>query len=127
MQIWLEANQQAHDFVPPDYWRNHYAEVSRLLPQAEVHVLEEGGEILGFIGLDGEYVAGLFVRRDARGRGVGRALLAHARRTHRCLTLQVYRENSRAVAFYEREGFHIQSEQTDESTGCTELLMEWRA
>ena len=24
MQIWLKTNQEAHNFISPDYWSSHY-------------------------------------------------------------------------------------------------------
>ena len=36
MEIWLQTNEEAHDFIPADYWRENYDKVKTLLPQAEV-------------------------------------------------------------------------------------------
>lgn len=46
----------AHSFIPTEYWKANQALVRELLPQAEVYVYEKNGEILGFAGLDGEYI-----------------------------------------------------------------------
>lgn len=54
--LWLAANLQAHSFIPAEYWKANQALVRKLLPQAEAYVYEKGGEILGFAGLDGEYI-----------------------------------------------------------------------
>ena len=43
------------------------------------------------------------------------------------LTLSVYQKNVRAVKFYQRENFMIQSECIDENTGEVEYFMEWNA
>lgn len=56
------------------------------------------------------YVEILVVAEDAEGRGVGRALMAHAEqwgRTHGCheVVLDVFANNPSAIAFYERIGF----------------------
>lgn len=126
MQIWLSGNEQAHPFVPASYWRGVADAVRRELPHAEVLVHEGAdGEPDGFIGLTGSYVAGLFVSRDARSRGIGSALLAEAKRRHRPLSLHVYRDNERAAAFYLREGFVVVDEGTDASTGAAEYEMAW--
>ena len=126
--IWLDANRGAHDFIPASYWLGHFEEVRTALAQAEVWVFEAEAraEISGFIGLQEDYIAGIFVRREARPGGVGRQLLPHVKAARRQLRLQVYRKNSRAAAFYRREGFYVLEEGVDPETGEAELLMEWR-
>ena len=126
--IWLDANREAHDFIPASYWLGHFEEVRTALAQAEVWVFEAEAraEISGFIGLQEDYIAGIFVRREARSGGVGRQLLDHVKAGRRQLRLQVYRKNSRATGFYRREGFYVLEEGVDPGTGEAELLMEWR-
>mgnify|MGYP005779531951 FL=1 len=127
MELWLDSNLQAHPFVPGDYWRNHFEEVRQALPEAEVYVSENGetAEIEGFIGLSGDYIAGIFVRSQSRSQGIGKQLLDQAKAVRPSLTLSVYRKNSRAVSFYQREGFSVLSQETDSGTGETEFVMAW--
>ncbi|MGN1120349.1 MAG: GNAT family N-acetyltransferase, partial [Oscillospiraceae bacterium] len=105
MRIWIEGNLDAHSFVDGDYWRQNYTAVQREMQRAEVYVCEENGEVVGFVGLKGDYIAGLFVDREYRGRGVGKQLLDRAKKTHRELSLHVFEKNPRALRFYLREGF----------------------
>ena len=125
MRIWLEANLSAHSFVPEEYWRSNLEPVREAIASAEVYVADSGGRVLGFIGLDGGYIAGIFVSPESRGRGVGRQLLERAKARHARLELQVYAENPRARRFYEREGFSVLSEGADSGTGRAELVMAW--
>ena len=127
-QIWLDANRDAHDFIPAEYWENNFLPVKEMLLQAEVYVYTDEciNETEGFIGLDQEYIAGIFVRKGARSEGIGKALLDFVKEKKQELTLNVYRKNERAVRFYEREGFHIIERTTDESTGEKEYLMRWK-
>ena len=126
--IWLDANREAHAFIPTAYWLGHLEEVRAALAQAEVWVFadEARPELLGFVGLQGDYIAGIFVRREARSRGVGRRLLDHVKAGHPRLCLRVYEKNQRAAAFYRREGFRLVEKGVDPETGETELLLEWR-
>ena len=126
--LWLDANQEAHGFIPVSYWLGHLEEVRSALAQAEVYVFveEDRSEILGFLGLQGDYVAGIFVRREAWCCGVGRRLLDHVKGSHPRLCLRVYERNPRAAAFYRREGFRVLEEGVDPETGEREFLMEWR-
>ena len=77
------------------------------------------------MGLDGDLIAGLFVRREARGRGIGRALMDEAKGRRERLRLHVYRKNAGALRFYRREGFSVLEEQTDPGTGEAESVMVW--
>lgn len=126
MQLWLETNLQAHGFIPAAYWEENFPFVQEALPQAEVYVYETEGKIKGFLGITGEYIAGIFVDRTAQSGGIGKQLLDHAKQCKTHLTLQVYQKNKRAVAFYRREGFLIQQEAVEENTGEKEFLMAWK-
>lgn len=125
MHIWLESNIKAHFFVPESYWREQYEAVKEMIPKADVLVYETDGEILGFIGLTDDYVAGIFVAERARGEGIGKKLLDAAKKGRTGLTLYVYEKNVRAVRFYEREGFAIREKKIDEAVGELELFMNW--
>ncbi|WP_195984219.1 GNAT family N-acetyltransferase [Clostridium sp. D33t1_170424_F3] len=125
MEIWLSANLQAHPFVPRSYWESHFAEVKTMLPQAELYVAEEDGVVRGFIGLDGGYIAGLFVAEAWRSRGIGRQLLKKAKSLYLALALHVYEENEPAVRFYRREGFLQEETRVDPETNCREIRMRW--
>ncbi len=126
-EIWLNTNLTAHDFVPAQYWRDHFEEVTQALLLAEVYVYEEQGEIQGFIGLSGSYIAGIFVRGQAQSRGIGGQLLRYAKARKKRLELRVYQKNTRAIAFYRREQFQIEGEGLDGETGEKEYCMVWQA
>ncbi|MCI8909820.1 MAG: GNAT family N-acetyltransferase [Oscillibacter sp.] len=125
MELWLDANTRAHDFIPARYWADRREMVGELLPQAEVLVWEEDGVPQGFCGLNGDHLEGLFVRYGAQSRGIGKALLDAAKGRRDRLTLDVYQKNLGAAAFYRREGFGLQSEGVDENTGEAELHLVW--
>ena len=124
-QIWLDTNLKAHDFIPPEYWKGNYDTVKAMISQAEVYVYtdEDKAQILGFIGLAEDYIAGIFVRGEAQNRGIGKELLDHAKREKRKLTLNVYAKNTGAVRFYQREGFRIAEEGVDADTREKEYHM----
>ncbi|WP_312093585.1 N-acetyltransferase [Aminipila sp.] len=126
MHLWLETNQQAHNFIESSYWDSNFISVKEMLPQSTIYIYECNNQIQGFIGLVDDYIAGLFISKDNQSRGIGRTLLNYTKEKCMRLTLQVYQKNSRAVQFYLREGFSISEEQVDEETGEIEYLMEWR-
>ncbi len=126
MEIWLKGNQEAHDFISEKYWESHISEVQKQLLQAEVYVCEEEGKIKGFVGMQGEYLAGIFVEQKSRSLGIGRLLLDQAKRSHPVLSLNVYEKNERALKFYQREGFVVISKRVDEDTGEMDCTMFWK-
>lgn len=79
-EIWLASNLDAHDFIPAEYWRGNFQAVKAQLPEAEVYVCEEDGRLSGSSGLEGEYIAGLFVAKPDRSRGVGSSCWTRPRR-----------------------------------------------
>ena len=122
MEIWLEGNLTAHPFIKEEYWKQNYETVRSMLPNAEVYVFEEAGEVQGFIGMDAEYIAGLFVAEGHRGHGIGHQLISEVKRKKR-LSLHVYEKNIGAVACYRAEGFRVENRMTEKETGEQEYLM----
>lgn len=75
VDIWLDTNLKAHYFIPGQYWKNNIDLVKEMLPQAEVYVYENDCQIEGFIGLNDEYMEGIFVRDEMQSQGIGKLLL----------------------------------------------------
>ena len=123
--IWLKTNLEAHDFIPGQYWTSNYEAVKKMLPQAEVYVYEDNKIIQGFVGVRDEYIEGIFVSGKMQSHGIGKVLLDYIKDKKARLQLNVYQKNVRAMSFYQREGFTIQSEGLDEFTGEKEYVMEW--
>ncbi|MDO5538827.1 MAG: GNAT family N-acetyltransferase [Eubacteriales bacterium] len=126
-EIWLDTNTKAHDFIPLQYWRNNFETVKEMLSQAEVYVYENenSNEIQGFIGLNDDYIEGIFVWSGAQSCGIGRQLLDFVKDIKNQLSLSVYQKNTRAIRFYQRENFKIKCENTDENTDEREYIMIW--
>ena len=125
--IWLKTNLETHDFIPGQYWTSNYEAVKKMLPQAEVYVYEDNKIIQGFVGVRDEYIEGIFVSGKMQSHGIGKALLDYIKDKKARLQLNVYQKNVRAMSFYQREGFTIQSERMDEFTGETEYVMNWES
>lgn len=124
-KIWLETNIKTHDFIASNYWKEHYEIIKDMFLQAEVYVYEIEKEIMGFIGLDKEYIEGIFVLDQYQKRGIGKALLNHVKAKKEHLSLNVYQKNLNAIFFYQREGFCIQYKDVDKNTGEKEYRMVW--
>lgn len=126
-EIWLDTNIRTHSFIPAEYWQENFEPVREMLLQAEIYVYEEENpkEIQGFIGLDGMYIAGIFVWHTAQSKGIGKCLLDYAKGKKNQLSLNVYQKNTKAVLFYQREGFQVYQESIDGNTGEKEYSMQW--
>ena len=125
IKIWLDGNMQAHPFIQPDYWLNHIGYMRQVLPLSEVYVCEVEGEIAGFIGLDGDHIAGLFVSKQYQSLGVGTTLIEFIKQQHFTLTLAVYKKNEKVMQFYRKQNFVVIEERIDSNTNEAELLMSW--
>ena len=126
MNLWLNTNIQAHNFIDDYYWKNNFQVVKGLIPQAEVYIYEKNGEILGFAGVAENYIAGIFVKAEYQSCGIGNKILKHLKEIYSELTLKVYEKNSRAVNFYQRENFKIEAEDIDEAVNEKEFFMKWK-
>ena len=124
--IWLNTNLKAHNFIPAQYWNDNFELVKEMLLQAEIYLYESEQKIQGFIGLNGEYIEGIFVSDEMQSHGIGKLLMNYVKSQKEKLLLNVYQKNSRAVSFYQREGFEIQCEGLDEATGEKEYVMIWQ-
>ena len=124
--IWLNTNIKAHSFIPEQYWKSNFELVKELLLQATVYVYENDNEIQGFIGLNDEYIEGIFVSDKMQSQGIGEILLNYAKGRRSKLLLNVYQKNTRAISFYQREKFIIQYGGLDEATGEKDYVMAWQ-
>ena len=125
-EIWLDTNIKTHYFISAQYWKSNFELVKELLLQATVYVYEDKQEIQGFIGLNDEYVEGIFVSGEMQSQGIGKILLNYAKDKRNKLHLNVYQKNARAISFYKREGFEIQHSGLDEATGEKDYVMTWQ-
>lgn len=127
---WESATRVAHPFFDEAFLASERENVRNLyLPHAETWVWEAEGRVVGFIALlaiEGEQrddarataeVGGLFLEPALHGRGIGSALLRHARELKGDLEVEVFRANSIGRAFYDRCGFEPMSESTHGPTG----------
>lgn len=125
--IWLSGNIEAHDFIGAEYWRQHLPEVRELFKTTPLYVASNvAHQVVGFAGVQDDYIAGIFVALTARNKGVGHALIDELKRDRQQLTLSVYKENQEAREFYESVGFVPVATGLDADTGAIEISMQWQ-
>ncbi|WCE07348.1 MULTISPECIES: acetyltransferase [Pseudomonas] len=107
LNIWLRSVRATHHFLQE-------SDIEALLPQlrdiylpaVELWVTVDAEDCpLGFIGLNENHVEMLFIEPDLRGKGIGRALLDHARSLRSQMSVDVNEQNPEAVGFYLHYGF----------------------
>ncbi|MGS0763753.1 N-acetyltransferase [Syntrophomonas curvata] len=128
MDIWLKSAVKTHDFIPQPYWMENYTLVKeQYIPMAKTFVYQDNYSIRGFISIiETDFIGALFVDVDSQGKGIGTELLDFVQDNYTKLSLAVYKENIRALAFYKKRGFHIAEEQLNESNNEIEYIMYWK-
>ena len=63
------TNLKAHYFISNQYWKSNYELVKEMMSQSEVYVYEEDKMIQGFVGLNAEYIEGIFVSDEMQSCG----------------------------------------------------------
>ena len=122
--VWLRSARDAYAFLEESFFECERFELERTwMPVAETWIYEADGRVVGFIALIEQELGGSFVDPEMQGRGIGRALVGHARRLKGALELSVFAENARGLRFYERDGFEVVGEQIEERTRRTELRL----
>ena len=113
-----------HQSRDPDFFRSRVA----IFAEPPL-VVERDGQLIGFSGWDNGYIGQLFLLPAARGKGIGRELLA---RTEALIAksgatearVVVISGNHEARGFYERSGWKVVSErplQVDTASGPVEV------
>ncbi len=129
--LWLETWQQAYpdiDFsarVP--WWRERWR--GELVPNAAIIVAEDAGTIVGFVTIDAHaYLDQLVVAPALWGSKLADALVDEAKRlSPDSITLLVNEDNTRAIRFYERNGFVGAGKDVNPTSGRPVLKMQWKA
>ncbi|MGO0154332.1 GNAT family N-acetyltransferase [Leuconostoc mesenteroides] len=127
MNIWQEGNADGHPFIPQTYWKDKTDFVAKMLPKSNIYAYyDDSKHIIGFLGEMDNYIAGLFVKNEFQTLGIGTQLINHVKELKSPLNLHVYKKNSKALKFYLKNRFSIDSEAIDEETNEIELSMSWK-
>lgn len=125
LKIWKNENIKAHNFISKEYWDNNYEYVKKAIPNSKIYVYIIQNKIEGFIGINDDYIEGIFVNSENHNKGIGTELLNKAKKIKNRLTLYVYEKNKKAIKFYQKNGFKIIKEDIDKTTNEKEYMMLW--
>jgi len=131
IELWRRTWQQAYpniDFaerVP--WWRERWR--NELVPQTKITVAEMDGVLEGFVTVDPKtgYLDQIVVAPEFWGSNVAVMLLDAGKRiSPALLELLVNKDNARAIAFYEKNGFVYAGEDVNPVSGRPVNRMRWR-
>lgn len=126
MEIWKKENIRAHNFIEKEYWKDNYEYVKDILPKADIYVYILDEKIVGFVGVNNNYIEGIFIDINNQHSGIGTSLLDKIKEKKDNLILNVYKKNKNAIKFYEKNNFIIISENIDKNTNEIEYTMNWK-
>jgi len=114
LEIINDAADAYRGIIPADRWQEPYMPLDELISEIEdgieFHGLEQGGELLGIMGIqhreDVTLIRHAYVRTQAQRRGVGTKLLRHLEGLAQGpILVGTWAAATWAVAFYERNGY----------------------
>ena len=126
--VWERSVRATHHFLTEDDiagMRPFVGEAVCDIGQLAV-AFGENDQPLGFAGVESGKLEMLFIDSAARGKGVGRALLAHAVEAFDAHRLDVNEQNPQAVGFYEHEGFVVEGRSPVDDAGRPWPLLHMR-
>lgn len=125
LEAWYSASKVAHPFCSEEFFKQERKNIASIyLPNAETWVYEENGSVIGFIALIGNEVGGIFLDPKFHGKGIGRAMMDHARSLRDVLELDVFKDNSIGRNFYNKYGFIEEYEHVHKETGFMQLRLK---
>lgn len=118
LNVWGSSTRFAHPFLSEPFLIKERENIPNIyLPMADTWIVEEEGELRGFLALIGNEVGAIFVDPAFHGKGLGKALMDKASSLHRILELEVFAANSLGRSFYDRYGFTLMHAYMHEETG----------
>lgn len=106
LTVWESSVKATHLFLTDAEIEKIKTYVPGALKSVErLCIAEEDGETLGFMGAENGRLEMLFLAPNARGRGLGKALLLYGVEHYGVRELTVNEQNPQAVGFYEHMGF----------------------
>lgn len=125
LEAWYSASQVGHPFLSEDFFKQERINIADIrLPNAETWVYELNGVVVGFIALIENEVGAIFLDPMYHGKGIGRALMDHAKSIREELELDVFKDNVIGRNFYEKYGFKEEYEYLHKETGLMQLRLK---
>ena len=126
VDIWYQSSTLAHPFLEDDFVQKVKKDMHDIyIPNSDTWVYEEDERIVGFVGMIGNEIGGLFVLPDQHSKGIGTQLVNHVKELHETLEVEVFESNAIGRPFYDKYGFTLMTSQVHEPTQQQVLRMKF--
>ena len=127
LNVWESAVKATHHFLTD----REREDIKKYVPQAlhevpHLIIAENENQVpLGFMGIVEQHLEMLFISDEARGKGLGKALLQYGIENYSICDLAVNEQNPLAKGFYEHMGFKVykRTEHDEQGKPCPLLYM----
>jgi putative acetyltransferase len=129
LDLWLRSVRATHMFLTEQDIQSFLPLVRDCLASGEMELwvlCSDSGTPVGFMGMSGNKMEGLFLAPEFHRRGGGRQLVRHAQALKGELTVDVNEQNPAACRFYEACGFVVEGRSELDSTGRPFPLLHLR-
>jgi putative acetyltransferase len=128
VEVWEASVRATHHFLTEADLQYIKSLVADDLAGVEtlLGVRDDAGQVIGFIGVEGDEVGALFIHPDWRGQGIGRRLFTYAVETLGATRVDVNEQNDQAVGFYRRMGFEVAGRSAVDGLGLPVPLLHMR-
>lgn len=118
LSAWESTQEIAHPFLSDDFQKQEKKNIRELyIPNADVWVVVEDDNVVGFIAIIGNEIGGLFLQPSHHGKKLGKLMVDKAQELHGEIFVEVFKKNSIGCNFYIKYGFILIEEKTHEATG----------
>ena len=105
LDIWEQSVRATHLFLSDAEVKAIRVYVPQALKSVEHMIAAEAERPIGFMGVQNERLAMLFLTPEEWGKGIGKRLLQYGIENYGIVELTVNEQNPQAVGFYEHMGF----------------------
>ncbi|MEC4113114.1 GNAT family N-acetyltransferase [Myroides pelagicus] len=117
MEIWESSVLNTHDFLKNEDFFYYKENIPIYFEHVQLWGYEEQGVLMGFMGLAEDSLEMLFIHAEARGRGIGKVLVAFGRQKFGITKVDVNEQNEQAIGFYEHLGFGVVGRSQEDGSG----------
>lgn len=128
LQVWEKSVLATHDFLK----KNDFETIRKIVEGIDfekftvVCLVDEFGQVIGFLGLMEKKVEMLFLDPTWIGKGLGKLLLKYAIDSCACDEVDVNEQNKGARIFYENAGFEVVTRSEKDGAGMNYPILHMK-
>lgn len=107
IDIWETSVRATHHFLTEKDIDIYRELITSCLPVVEIYCAADESGLIGFISISEGMIQSLFIRPEARGKGIGKQLMNFAIVYKKITKVDVNEQNAQAFGFYEKLGFKV--------------------